>query len=53
MINYLFFKKTLFIDLLIFQVGVKDAFDTAIWEALVSLKMPRPKPLWRKLFCLA
>lgn len=35
-----------------FRVGVKDAFDTAIWEALVSLNLPQTQPLWKKLLCL-
>lgn len=35
------------------QEKVKDAFDTAIWDALLSQQQSIKKPLWRRLFCLA
>ncbi|XP_059616790.1 rho-related GTP-binding protein RhoJ-like [Phlebotomus argentipes] len=31
---------------------VKEVFDTAIWDALTAQR-PEPKPLWRKMLCLA
>ncbi len=41
--------------IIVFQLGVKDAFDTAIWDALRALEKKRQKKssFWKKLICLA
>lgn len=35
------------------QINVKDAFDAAIWDALLPNRLPPTPPLWKKLLCLA
>lgn len=42
-----------FFTFIALQEKVKDAFDTAIWDALLSQQQSIKKPLWRRLFCLA